>query len=228
MRCLLPVFLVLILVTRVAAAADDEGGQEVGDDTTLISCANLVYGEGKTSVCFSDAFMADVAQKTHLRTHRRFFEVNLGSDELFEHPFAVMTGEGDFTLTPDQRDRLEAYLTSGGFLVASAGCSSTAWNAAFERELTAMFPDVALTTLAAEHPVFHSVYDISESRYKRGETRLPELRGLELDGRIVLIFSPDGLNDTANAGPECCCCGGNEVKSAKEINVNLLAYAVTH
>ena len=44
----------------------------------------------------------------------------------------------------------------------------------------------------------------------------------------MLILSPDGLNDTANAGPSCCCCGGNEIKSAKEINVNLLAYALTH
>jgi hypothetical protein len=72
------------------------------------------------------------------------------------------------------------------------------------------------------------VYDIASSRYKSGENKLPDLYGLELDGRIVLIWSPDGLNDTANAGPNCCCCGGNEVKAAKMINVNLLSYALTH
>ena len=233
MRAILYVLIASVCFSTTARgqdAVESDGSAEVtaGEEVTLVSCANLIYGEGKTSVCFSDAFMADVADKTHIRTHRRFFNVDLASQELFEHPFAVMTGEGDFTLTPTQREHLRTYLTNGGFLVASAGCSSKTWNASFERELTAMFPEQPLTTLAAEHPVFHSVYDITESRYKIGATRLPELRALELDGRVVLILSPDGLNDTANAGPSCCCCGGNEIKSAKEINVNLLAYALTH
>src|SRR5690606_29176048 len=107
-------------------------------------------------------------------------------------------------------------------------CSSSKWNDSFAKEMQTIFPDLSLKTLDGDHPVFHTVYDITSSRYKSGETRLPRLDGLEIDGRIVLIWSPDGLNDTANAGGDCCCCGGNEVKSAKLINVNLLAYALTH
>jgi len=82
--------------------------------------------------------------------------------------------------------------------------------------------------LDADHPIFHTVYDVTSSKYKSGSQKLPVLKGLEVDGKIVLIWSPDGLNDTANAGPNCCCCGGNEVKSAKLLNVNILAYALTH
>ncbi|MEK6238367.1 MAG: hypothetical protein N2C14_26925 [Planctomycetales bacterium] len=44
----------------------------------------------------------------------------------------------------------------------------------------------------------------------------------------MLIFSPDGLNDTGKVGGNCCCCGGNEILNARQINVNLLAYALTH
>ena len=51
---------------------------------------------------------------------------------------------------------------------------------------------------------------------------------LEIDGKIVLIFSKDGLNDTGKVGGNCCCCGGNEIKNARQINVNLLAYTLTH
>jgi hypothetical protein len=72
------------------------------------------------------------------------------------------------------------------------------------------------------------VYDITQSNYKSGGPRLPDLEALEIDGRVVMILSPDGLNDTGNAGPGCCCCGGNEVKSALKLNVNILAYALTH
>ena len=55
-----------------------------------------------------------------------------------------------------------------------------------------------------------------------------DLEGLTIDGRVVMVYSADGLNDTANAGGNCCCCGGNEVLNARQVNVNLLVYAVTH
>ena len=190
--------------------------------------ANLIYASNKTSVCFSDEFLAQAQKDSLIRTHSRFVAVKMESDDLFEHPFAVMTGEGNFTLTEPQRNNLYNYLRSGGFLVASAGCSSRPWNRAFEREVARMFPDRELITLDVSHPVFHTVYDISHSRYKSGQSKLPDLRALEIDGRVVMIWSPDGLNDTANAAPECCCCGGNELESARRINVNILAYALTH
>lgn len=194
----------------------------------VVKCANLIYASNKTSVCFSDKFLVQVQKDSLIRTHRRFVPVKMESDELFQHPFAVMTGEGDFSLSELQRENLTDYLRSGGFLVASAGCSSRPWNRAFEREIAGMFPDRELTTLDADHPVFHTIYDISHSRYKSGQSKLPELRALEIDGRVVMIWSPDGLNDTANAGPNCCCCGGNEIQSARNLNANILAYALTH
>lgn len=198
------------------------------DEPGVVKSANLIYASNKTSVCFSDEFLTQAQKDSLIRTHQKFVAVKMESDDLFEHPFAVMTGEGNFQLTPPQRKNLTTYLQSGGFLVASAGCSSRPWNQAFEREITRMFPDRKLITLDAEHPVFHTVYEIRSSRYKSGQSKLPELRALEIDGRVVMIWSPDGLNDTANAAPECCCCGGNELDSARRINVNILAYALTH
>ncbi|MCA9429391.1 MAG: hypothetical protein KC940_02670, partial [Candidatus Omnitrophica bacterium] len=53
------------------------------------------------------------------------------------------------------------------------------------------------------------------------------LEGLEIDGRIVMIYSPEGLNDTSNV-QGCCCCGGNEVKNSQEVNVNVITYSLTH
>lgn len=199
-----------------------------GDEPGLVRCANLIYGENKSSVCFSDEFLVQIQKETSIRTYRRFSPVKLDSADLFNYPFAVMTGEGQFSLSEAQRENLRDYLELGGFVVASAGCSSQPWNDSFRREIEAIFPQHSMVKLEADHPVFHTVYDIASSKYKSGDTKLPELHGLEIDGRVVLIWSPDGLNDTANAGPSCCCCGGNEVKSAKMVNVNLLAYALTH
>jgi len=197
------------------------------DDVVPIRSANLVYGRDKSSVCFASHFMADTEKQTNIRTEGEFREVRLDSDELYEHPFAVMTGEGAFTLTEPQRRNLRRYLTSGGFLVASAGCSSEPWIASFRREMRIVFPDVPLQKLATDHRVFHTVYEIDRLRTKRRGVDA-QLEALIIEGRVVAVFSADGLNDTANAGGNCCCCGGNEVLDARKMNVNLLAYALTH
>jgi hypothetical protein len=69
--------------------------------------------------------------------------------------------------------------------------------------------------------------------------------GVEIEGRLVLLYSPQGLNDTNEAGglsPDgtrqvqpaslsqrtsgCCCCSGDEIASAKYINANALIYSL--
>jgi hypothetical protein len=191
-----------------------------------VNCAILTYGNGKTSRCFSNEFLSQISRETHINCNPKFVSAMLESTELFECPFAVMTGEGGFDLTEAQRVNMRNYLENGGFIIASAGCSSEEWQASFRQAIASVFPDVPLRRLEASHPVFHTVYDIRELKCKG--THQAHLEGLELDGKIVLIFSPDGLNDTGKAGPRCCCCGGNEIQNARQMNVNLLAYTLTH
>ncbi|MEO0964962.1 MAG: DUF4159 domain-containing protein [Planctomycetota bacterium] len=193
-----------------------------------VRVANLIYAKGKSSVCYANKFLNTAADETHIQTAPDFTKVRLESSELFDHPFSVMTGEGAFSLTDAQRDNLRLYLESGGFVIASAGCSSKPWAAAFRNEITKVFPDHELEVLGEDHAVFTNVFDVRKSTYKRGAARLPHLEALTLDGRVALIFSPDGINDTANAGKGCCCCGGNELRQAQHLNVNILAYALTH
>lgn len=192
----------------------------------VTQCANLIYGHDKSSVCFSDEFLAQIQKDTKIRTNRRFCPVKLDGEELYQYPFAVMTGEGTFRLTAPQRRNLRSYVTRGGFLVASAGCSSSSWNASFRAEIHKIFPDLKLKRLPMSHPIFRTVYDIKTLKTKR--TRSAYLEALEVDGKVVLVYSPEGLNDTSNAGPGCCCCGGNEILNALKVNANLLAYALTH
>jgi hypothetical protein len=51
--------------------------------------------------------------------------------------------------------------------------------------------------------------------------------GIRIGGRLGVVYSQDGLNDTGHT-EGCCCCGGNELTNAVQINVNLLAYALTY
>jgi len=192
----------------------------------IVECANLIYGPGKTSSCFSDEFLSAVQRETSIVTDRRFKPVKLDSDDLFRYPFAIMTGEGDFSLTPKERENLARFLKEGGFLLASAGCSNEEWDRAFRREMKAVLEIDQLARLDPQHPVFSTVYRIEDLGLAKSEGK-GHLEGAEIDGRLVVLYSADGLNNTANA-PGCCCCGGNELTNSLQLNVNILAYALLH
>jgi hypothetical protein len=199
--------------------------QAGGEAESIVQVANLVYAGVKSSQCFSDHFLIKAEKETAISTSRRFHAVKLSGDEVFNYPLVIMTGEGDFQLPDSERENLRKYVARGGFLLASAGCSSQEWDRSFRRELASIFPDQPLAPLGMDHPVFHSVTDITELKAKHGKPR--PLEGISIDGRLSVLYSVDGLNDTTHT-QGCCCCGGNEITNAIEVNVNVLAYALTY
>lgn len=191
-----------------------------------VECGNLIYAGTRTSQCFSDEFLTTVQQKTSIATERRFKAVKLADDELFRIPFVIMTGEADFNLPKKERENLKKYLENGGFLLASASCSNEAWSRSFEREIKAIFGNDCLKDIPMDHEIFRTVFTIKELKLSHGGAQ-PSLRGINHNGRIVVVYTSDGLNDSSHA-ENCCCCGGNEILNAMEINANILAYALIH
>lgn len=223
-RILLTVTIVLIPTARADTATEKTSGKN--EKSENIKCANLIYAGTKSSVCFSNKFLDKVQRETNCEPEKKFDPLKLASQDIYKYPFSIMTGEGRFVLLEQERKNLKSYLTRGGFLLASAGCSSQEWNISFRREIKKIFPDKELKKIKMSHPIFHTVFDIKTIFLKeRGQT---QLEGLAIDGKIVLIYSPEGLNDTANAQKGCCCCGGNEIKNSQDINVNIFIYALTH
>ena len=75
------------------------------------------------------------------------------------------------------------------------------------------------------HAIFSTVLQIPVLTEKKGKSSLVE--GLELNGRLVMVYSQEGLNDVGNA-KGCCCCGGNEIMQAASVNLNVLVYALLY
>jgi hypothetical protein len=196
-----------------------------GESASVIQVANLIYDRVKSSVCFSDNFLREAAQSTKVSTSRRFHPTKLSSQDVFKFPFVIMTGEGAFSLPEEERKTLADYLKGGGFLLASAGCSSPDWDRSFRSEIVKVLPQQPLKALSMTHPVFHTVKDIAAIQVKHGTPK--PLEGIEIDGRLAVLYSSDGLNDTAHVSG-CCCCGGNEITNCIDININILVYALTH
>ncbi len=192
---------------------------------TVITCGNLIYGRTKSSVCFADRFLTRVATETNLNAAKKFTAVKLSSDALFKIPFTIFSGEGSFTLTKKERENLKRYLKCGGFVLASPGCSDKQWDRSFRKELRVCFPDIKLKKIPMSNPLFSIVYKIPRLTLKHGGTTLVE--GLEIDGRIALIYSREGLNDIEHA-KGCCCCGGDQINECEKVNVNIFTYALLY
>lgn len=205
-------FLVALLATSFPSLAGPE-----------ITCGNLVYGKNQTSVCFAETFLTDVSKETNLRISKKFNRVKLATAEVFSTPLCIFTGEGNFTLSEAERTNLKKYLMNGGFMIVSPGCSDSAWNSAFRRELAAVLPGHPIETLPMDHELFSTVHKIT----KLDNSSSAKLHGITINGRLAVLYSPEGLNNASNA-KGCCCCGGSELSAARQVNVNAVVYALLH
>ena len=154
-----------------APAPVPEPRQLGGEPDGIVQVANLVYAGTKSSQCFSDHFLIQAEKESSISTSRRFHATKLGSEEVFGFPLVIMTGEGEFSLTDQERENLRQYVQGGGLLLASAGCSSREWDRSFRREMAHIFPATAMQPLGLDHQVFHTVYDIKVLEAKHGKPR---------------------------------------------------------
>src|SRR5205823_5651581 len=126
--------------TNIAGAVPDPASVG-GEPASIVQVANLIYAGTKTSECFADHFLRRAEQDSSISTSRRLHSVKLGSDEIYNFPLLIMTGEGKFELPTEECDNLRRFVERGGFLLASAGCSSTDWNQSFRRAMAKTFTD---------------------------------------------------------------------------------------
>jgi hypothetical protein len=186
----------------------------------MVRCERVTTGE-----CFSPRFLVDARRRAGLDVADEFADVTLTDEAIYEHPLAILAGDGALLLTRAERETLAHYLAAGGFLIVSANCTSAAFDDSFRELAEELWPDAPLERLADDHPMFDGVFAIEALRAQKvgGD---PHLLGLHLDGRLVLVYSPNGLSATAELPRECCCCGGDELANARPVLVNLLTWVL--
>ena len=219
------VLVLLVSAIPFASAQDDKGSDSNKKDSEIV-VARLTYDNGKTAVCFADQFLTTYSRETGQNVKRGYDVIALDSDDLFEYPFVVFSGQESFELSKKEKANLKTFIERGGFVLASAGCSNNAWARSFEAVIAELFGEDALIKLDTDHALFHTVYDIDTIDVRRAAGRTP-IQAMTSGDRVRVLYSPLGLNDTRNAGGDCCCCGGSEIKNARLINVNALGYALT-
>jgi len=87
--------------------------------------------------------------------------VDIDSDEMFDWPWIYIVSGGDWIINESQAARLRQYLDRGGFLVVDDLHSESAW-AQFMDGMYQVYPEAEEVDLGAEHPVFHTLYDLTD------------------------------------------------------------------
>jgi Domain of unknown function (DUF4159) len=88
--------------------------------------------------------------------------VNLDDDiDAYYWPFLISGLVGAWDLTDEQAAKLREYLLRGGFLLCDSFYGSVEWEG-FVQGIRRVFPDRPIVDLPDTHPIFHSVYDLTD------------------------------------------------------------------
>ncbi len=224
------------------STAGDVDLEAIGNRGT-IQIAKLQHGGGCNDApgALVNLLRAAAQGDLKLRISTSEFPIRMSDKSLLRYHMAFMHGRHDFRLTPKEREQLRDFLKNGGTLFADSICASKPFAAAFRREIKAVLPGATLERIPNSHLLFTDAcggYDIRQVERRdpvqpepgtplRARVRKvePELEGIELDGRLAVIFSPYDIS-CALEQHESLQCRGYTRQDAARIGLNVLAYSL--
>jgi hypothetical protein len=85
--------------------------------------------------------------------------VELGSDEVFDYPFAYVSEPGEMELTDQEVENLREFIARGGFILVDDFDGPWQWEQ-MKSQVRRAFPDRDFVPLSMDHRMFHSLYDL--------------------------------------------------------------------
>jgi hypothetical protein len=181
-------------------------------------------------------------QQLQLRVSSEKQLLSLSAENLYDFPVIFMHGRRPFRWSGDERTALAEYLRRGGFLLVDSICASESFTEAFRREMQSVLPDNALQPIPPDHSMLTTTFqgynlanvqlrnpggggDSNDPLRTRIERTAPVLEGIQIDGRLVVVFSPYDLS-CALENQASIECKGYVREDAAKIGINVLLYAM--
>ena len=159
--------------------------------TSQTQIALLKYGGGgdwyanPTSLTNLIAFCN---QDRQMGLNPQYATVEVGSEEIFNHPFVHMTGHGNVVFSTQEAQNLRKYLIGGGFLHIDDNYGLREF---VVPQMKKVFPELEFVELPFSHEIYHQKYDFPNGLPKIHEhDNLPSKGyGLIYEGRLVCFFT---------------------------------------
>jgi len=179
------------------------------------------------------ALMRRLRSHTSLRVSLKRVPVEPGRDDLSGFSLLYLTGLDSFTFDAAEVRALREFLDGSGTLLVNNGLGLKTFDRAVRRELSKVLPAASLQPVPEGHPVFRSVFTMTEARYAPAVLRLqpglakPVLEGITINGDLRVIYSPYDL-ECAWQGTEHPLARAYEPYSGMQLGINIIMYAMTH
>jgi Domain of unknown function (DUF4159) len=173
----------------------------------------------------------DTSTTLHVQFKR--VEVDPATADLYDFPVLYMCGLRDFSFSDAARKNLRQYFDRGGTLVADDVIGNSEFDAAFRREVKAIYPDRDLKPLPPDHPIFNYVFDERAAslaplaRELFGDAIPPRLEVIDVDGQLPIIYSPLSMSAGWEKLPRAYDKGYADDDAIK-LGVNVFMYVVSH
>jgi hypothetical protein len=204
-------------------------------DATRFDIAEIKLSQG--TVSRPNAWVRllyEVQQTTSIEVLARSVLVDPADPALFEHPFAVLTGEGRLpTLDEGAVEQLGRYLQYGGFLLVDdvSGMEDGEFNRSFRALCARIFPTRPLAPLPSDHSIYRSFFLIHQPLGRLAQ--VPWLEGIQAGEMTPLVLCRNDLSGALDRGPD----GRNRLpvipggeaqrREAVKLGINIVMYALT-
>ena len=124
--------------------------------------------------------------------------VELGSDEVFDYPFAYVSEPGEMELTEQEVENLRQFISRGGFVLMDDFDGPVQW-AQMRSQVLRAFPGSDFVPLSAEHRVFHTHSDVDNFEAMAENVpggRITYFGLFDADGNLAMLAGHN--NDLAN------------------------------
>ena len=208
-----------------------------------IRIAKLLHGGGCNDAPGALVNLLRIASQGELKLQINTtpFDLRASDPSLPRFHMAFMHGRHDFRFTPEERENLRKFLENGGTLLADSICTSKEFADAFRREIQLVLPEQKLARIPVDHPIFSdaaggfNIEQVGRREPASGEAGqpirsrvqkvAPELEGIEIEGRMAVIFSPYDIS-CALEQHEALQCRGYTREDAARIGLNVLMYTL--
>lgn len=176
----------------------------------------------------------EVIQDTSIECEARSVVVNPADPELFEHPFAVILGDGSFEMPPEPAlEQISRYLAYGGFLFIddTTGAADSPFDTSVRALVARLFPTRPLAPLPSDHSLYRTFFliDSPDGRV----ARFKELEAVTVGNLAPLVYSRNDVSGALERGRDgrhvhmCIPGGERQRKTAVKLGINLIMYSLT-
>ena len=152
--------------------------------------------------------------------------VEVGSKDIFNHPYIYMTGHGNFVFNASEAENLRLYLVSGGFLHIDDNYGLDAF---VRPQLKKVFPELDVVELPFSHPIFNQKYKFPKGLPKvhKHDDKIPQAFGLIYKGKLVCLYTFE--SDLGNGWEDQSVHGNSEEirQQALKMGANIIQFAFT-